>query len=63
MDFEIRNLAEALSFEVDDTVQLERFVENNRRLRNQLASQPESLAYLTANFKGSGRPTTGSEFA
>ena len=50
MDFEIRNLAEALSFEVEDTVQLERFVDNNRRLRNQLASQAESLAHLTANF-------------
>ena len=50
MDFEIRNLAEALSFEVEDTIQLERFVDNNRRLRNQLASQAESLAHLTANF-------------
>ena len=50
MDFEIRNLAEALSFEVEDTVQLERFVDSNRRLRNQLASQAESLAHLTANF-------------
>jgi hypothetical protein len=50
MDFDIRNLAEALSFEVDDTVRLERFVDNNRRLRNQLANQAESLAHLTANF-------------
>ena len=50
MDFETRNLAEALSFEAEDTVQLERFVDNNRRLRNQLASQAESLAHLTANF-------------
>ena len=50
MDFDIRNLAEALSFEVDDTVRLESFVDNNRRLRNQLANQAESLAHLTANF-------------
>ena len=50
MDFETRNLAEALSFEAEDTVQLERFVDNSRRLRNQLASQAESLAHLTANF-------------
>ena len=50
MDFEIRNLAEDLSFDVEATVQLERFVESNRRLRNGLALQAESLASLTVNF-------------
>jgi hypothetical protein len=50
MDFEIRNLAEDLSFDVDATVQLERFVENNRRLRNQLPAQAESLAKVTTIF-------------
>ena len=50
MDFEIRNLAEDLSFDVEATVQLERFVESNRRLRNELALQAESLASLTVNF-------------
>ena len=50
MDFEIRNLAEDLSFDVEATVQLERFVESNRRLRNELALQAESLASLIVNF-------------